>query len=79
MLHLLLLSTDGDYVEHFVRKNGDPMQEGAVLELLQHEPEKQLEALGKVLASHDGRNHPRVIEVVKNLVTVPAFFSVVNG
>ena len=54
-------------------------QEGAVLELLRHEPEKQLEALGYVLSSRDDRQHPRVIEVMRNLVTVPAFFSLVNG
>lgn len=51
-----------------------------MLELLQHEPEKQLEALGRVLSSHDGRgHHSRIVEVVRNLVTVPSFFSLVNG
>lgn len=55
------------------------VQEGAILELLQHEPEKQLEALGKVLSSPYGRNQPRVVEVMQNLATVPAFFSLVNG
>lgn len=49
------------------------------MELLQHEPEKQLEALGHVLSSRDDRHHPRIVKVVRNLVTVPAFFSIVNG
>lgn len=56
-----------------------PFQEGAILELLQYEPEKQLGALGSILNSPDGRNNPRVVDVVKNLATVPAFFSLVNG
>lgn len=55
-------------------------QEGAVLELLQHKPEQQLEALGRVLSSRDGRgHHSRIVEVVRNLATVPSFFSLVNG
>lgn len=50
------------------------------MELLQHEPEKQLEALGRVLSSRDGNgHHSRIVEVVRNLVTVPSFFSLVNG
>ncbi|CAM9839833.1 unnamed protein product, partial [Ectocarpus sp. 12 AP-2014] len=58
-------------------------KEGAVLELLQHEPEKQLEALGRVLSSRGGvgidqHHHSRIVEVVQNLVTVPSFFSLVN-
>ncbi|CBJ30487.1 HECT domain and ankyrin repeat containing, E3 ubiquitin protein ligase 1 [Ectocarpus siliculosus] len=61
-------------------------KEGAVLELLQHEPEKQLEALGRVLSSPGGgggggidqHHHSRIVEVVQNLVTVPSFFSLVN-
>lgn len=55
-----------------------PFQEGAILELLQYEPERQLGALGSILNSPDGRNNPRVVDVVKNLATVPAFFSLVN-
>lgn len=59
------------------------LQEGAVLELLQHEPEKQLEALGRVLSSRGGsgidqHHHSRIVEVVQNLATVPSFFSLVN-
>lgn len=50
-----------------------------MLELLQHEPEKQLEALGRVLSSREGRNQSRIVEVVRNLVTVPSFFALVNG
>eukprot|EP00752_Nemacystus_decipiens_P016811 g15043.t1 len=57
----------------------DGRKEGAVLELLQHEPERQLEALGRVLSSREGRNEGRIGEVVRNLVTVPSFFSLVNG
>ncbi|CAN0029115.1 unnamed protein product [Scytosiphon promiscuus] len=70
-------------------------KEGAVLELLQHEPEKQLEALGRVLSygggggigggrsdpheRHRHQHHSRIVEVVRNLATVPSFFSLVNG
>ncbi|CAM9500627.1 unnamed protein product, partial [Hapterophycus canaliculatus] len=71
-------------------------KEGAVLELLRHEPEKQLEALGRVLSSrgggigggrsnpyerhqHQHQHHSRIVEVVRNLATVPSFFSLVNG
>eukprot|EP00903_Cladosiphon_okamuranus_P014905 g13802.t1 len=57
----------------------DGRKEGAVLELLHHEPERQLEALGRVLSSREGRNQSRIVEVVRNLVTVPSFFSLVNG
>ncbi|CAM9232298.1 unnamed protein product [Ectocarpus sp. 4 AP-2014] len=58
-------------------------KEGAVLKLLQHEPEKQLEALGRVLSSRGGggidqHHHSRIVQVVQNLVTVPSFFSLVN-